>query len=146
MGEIAARGGNSAAGLEKLVAGEALESEFCRGEYIRIAFMDEGRKKVIALVAGMASLPPPACSTRKKLACARNRLSREHRSRRRAHRSPLAARPGMASLASIASGPRRDYLQPGLSCQRINGASNGTDARAWHGIIRGVKSLNGRVA
>ena len=53
MGEIAARGGNSAAGLEKLVAGEALESEFCPGEHIRVAFMDEGRKKVIALVAGM---------------------------------------------------------------------------------------------
>jgi len=68
MGEIAARGGNSAAGLEKLVAGEALESDFCCGEHIRIAFMDEGRKQVIALVAGMASLPPPACSTRKKLA------------------------------------------------------------------------------
>lgn len=101
MGEIAARGGNSAAGLEKLVAGEALESEFCPGEQIRVAFM--------AIAAGRA-------------------------------------RPGMASLASIASGPRRDYLQPGLSCQRINGASSGTDARAWHGIIRGVKSLNGRVA
>ena len=41
MGEIAARGGNSAAGLEKLVAGDALESEFCRGEYIRIAFMEK---------------------------------------------------------------------------------------------------------